>query len=119
MTYREMFNLLKEKGIHVEEDHDDLEPDGEEGLMKYWAVRTRDFPDEGYLFYCGFDLLGDGYIAINRTRYPVNDNVFETLMTEIKTMPLKSHGVMSMPQSSDDILLVPDLSFYNLLKQKA
>lgn len=106
MTYREMLDLLRSKGVRVNEDRNGFKVDGEEGLMKYWMVRLKGRDDDMYMFCCGFDMLGDGKLVISHKEYPMDENVFESLQDAIKRNEGKEYP-------AERILLMPDLDYYD------
>ena len=101
-----MLDLLRSKGVRVNEDRNGFKADGEEGLMKYWMVRLKAWDDDMYMFCCGFDMLGDGKLVISHKEYPMDENVFESLQDAIKRNEGKEY-------SADQILLMPDLDYYD------
>lgn len=105
MTYREMLDLLRSKGVRVDEDHNGFKADGEEGLMKFWMVRVKDEGDDMFMFCCGFDMLGNGRLVISHKDYPMDENIFESLQDAIKRNEGKEYP-------AERILLMPDLDYY-------
>lgn len=106
MNYREMLDLLRSKGVNVDEYRNGFKVDGEEGLMKFWMVRVKDSGDDMYMFCCGFDMLGNGRLVISHKDYPMDENIFESLQDAIK----RNEGV---EYPADQILLMPDLDYYD------
>lgn len=105
MTYREMLDLLRSKGVRVDEDRNGFKADGEEGLMKYWMVRVKGDGDDMFMFCCGFDMLGNGRLVISHKDYPMDENIFESLQDAIKRNEGEEYP-------ADHILLMPDLDYY-------
>lgn len=106
MTYREMLDLLMSKGVKVNEDRRGFKADGEEGLMKFWMVRTKDEGDDMFMFCCGFDMLGNGRLVISHKEYPMDENIFESLQDAIKRNEGEEYP-------AERILLMPDLDYYD------
>lgn len=99
-----MLDLLRSKGVRVNEDRNGFKADGEEGLMKFWMVRVKDSGDDMY-FCCGFDMLGNGRLVISHKDYPIDENIFESLQDAIK----RNEGV---EYPAEQILLMPDVDYY-------
>lgn len=100
-----MLDLLRSKGVRVDEDRDGFKADGEEGLMKFWMVRVKGSGDDLFMFCCGFDMLGDRKLVISHKEYPMDENIFESLQDAIKRNNGKQYP-------ADQILLMPDLDYY-------
>lgn len=105
MTYREILDLLRSKGVRVDEDRNGFKADGEEGLMKFWMVRVKDEGDDMFMFCCGFDMLGNGRLVISHKDYPMDENIFESLQDAIK----RNEGA---EYPAENILLMPDVDYY-------
>lgn len=105
MTYREMLDLLRSKGVRVNEDRNGFKADGEEGLMKFWMVRIKYEGDDISMFCCGFDMLGNGRLVISHKDYPMDENIFESLQDAIKRNEGKEYP-------AERILLMPDWDYY-------
>lgn len=114
MTYREMLDLLKSKGVKVDEDRMGFKADGEEGLMKYWMVRTKNEGQDAFYFCCGFDMLGEGRLVISHKDYPLDETVFDSLMDAIKRNYTRYDGTVKPLPSPDNILLCPDTDYYTM-----
>ena len=103
-----MLDLLKSKGVQVNEDRGGYKIDSDHEFLKYWMVRTREDGDDFYMFCCGFDMLNDGKLVISHREYPVDEDIFESLMDAI----VRNEGHEHEPE---DILLMPDLDYYDIM----